>query len=59
MQEPQKSVANVKDSDGATQMLAQTTLRNMLGTKTLEQVLSDRKVISSGMQVCVLIIIGY
>jgi len=50
VQEPQKSVANVKDSDGATQMLAQTTLRNILGTKTLQQVLSDRKVISSGMQ---------
>jgi len=50
VQEPSKSVANVKDCDGSTRLLAQTTLRNMLGTRTLEQILSDREYISGGMQ---------
>lgn len=46
------SIANVENADGATRLLAQTTLRNMLGTKSLSEVLTDREYISSGMQVC-------
>ncbi|KAK1169548.1 erythrocyte band 7 integral membrane protein-like [Acipenser oxyrinchus oxyrinchus] len=45
------SVANVSDSDQATRLLAQTTLRNVLGTKNLSQILSDREEIAHNMQV--------
>ena len=34
----------------ATQLLAQTTLRNMLGTKTLQEILSDREAIATLME---------
>ncbi|XP_053551374.1 stomatin-like [Bombina bombina] len=44
------SVANITDADSATQLLAQTTLRNVLGTKSLAQILSDREEISHSMQ---------
>lgn len=50
VQDATMSIANVENSDGATRLLAQTTLRNMLGTKTLAEVLTDREYISSGMQ---------
>jgi len=40
----------VKNADGATRLLAQTTLRNILGTKSLSEVLTDREFISAGMQ---------
>ena len=49
--DPIKSVANVSNADFATRLLAQTTLRNMLGTKNLSEVLSDREAIAHGMQV--------
>ncbi|XP_042335512.1 stomatin-like isoform X2 [Sceloporus undulatus] len=44
------SVANVAYSDPATRLLAQTTLRNVLGTKNLCQLLSDREEIARSMQ---------
>src|SRR5271170_7899974 len=45
------SVANVENAHHSTRLLAQTTLRNMLGTKNLAEILSDREAISSCMQV--------
>jgi erythrocyte band 7 integral membrane protein len=44
------SVTNVKDTQYATQLLAQTTLRNILGTKSLQEILSDRENIALNMQ---------
>ncbi|CAF89245.1 unnamed protein product, partial [Tetraodon nigroviridis] len=44
------AVANVTKADVATQLLAQTTLRNALGTKSLAEILSDREEISHSMQ---------
>lgn len=49
--DPIASVANVSNADYATRLLAQTTLRNVLGTKNLAEVLSDRESISHSMQV--------
>ncbi|XP_066555980.1 stomatin isoform X2 [Amia ocellicauda] len=45
------SVANVSNADSSTRLLAQTTLRNVLGTKNLSELLSDREEISHSMQV--------
>ncbi|CAF0920188.1 unnamed protein product [Adineta steineri] len=47
---PVISVTNVKDTQSATQLLAQTTLRNILGTKTLQEILCEREVIAQSMQ---------
>ncbi|VDM98034.1 unnamed protein product [Thelazia callipaeda] len=44
------SVTNVEDASHSTKLLAQTTLRNILGTKTLAEMLSDREAISMQMQ---------
>merc|ERR1712242_356755 len=44
------SVANVENAHHSTRLLAQTTLRNILGTKNLHEILSDRESISSNMQ---------
>ncbi|XP_016356695.1 stomatin (EPB72)-like 3a [Sinocyclocheilus anshuiensis] len=49
--DPICSVANVSNADHATQLLAQTTLRNVLGTKSLSELLSDREGISNNMQI--------
>ena len=38
-------------------LLAQTTLRNILGTKNLHEILSDRESISSSMQVVFLYVL--
>ena len=46
------SVANVENAHHSTRLLAQTTLRNILGTKSLHEILSDRESISGSMQVC-------
>ena len=46
------SVTNVSDAQGSTKLLAQTTLRNMIGTKNLSDILMDREGLSSQMQVC-------
>jgi len=45
------SVVNVTNVHYATRLLAQTTLRNVLGTKNLSEILSDRENISHFMQV--------
>lgn len=50
VQDATMSIANVENADGATRLLAQTTLRNVLGTKTLQEVLTDRDHISANMQ---------
>lgn len=47
---PTVSVANVANAAHSTQLLAQTTLRNVLGTKQLGEILSDRDQISESMQ---------
>lgn len=44
------SVTNVENSRYSTQLLAATTLRNILGTKTLQEILSDRENIAHSMQ---------
>ena len=48
---PTISVANVENAHHSTRLLAQTTLRNMLGTKNLSEILADREAVSQGMQV--------
>jgi len=45
------SVANVENAHHSTRLLAQTTLRNVLGTKNLSEILSEREAISNMMQV--------
>ncbi|XP_076091135.1 band 7 protein AGAP004871-like isoform X3 [Mytilus galloprovincialis] len=44
------SITNVEDSNRSTRLLAATTLRNVLGTKNLSEILSDRETISHVMQ---------
>jgi erythrocyte band 7 integral membrane protein len=44
------SITNVEDSNRSTRLLAATTLRNVLGTKNLSEILSDRENISHVMQ---------
>merc|ERR1712012_1179054 len=46
---PMKSVVNVANASRSTRLLASTTLRNMLGTKILADVLSDREEIAKSM----------
>ncbi|XP_074655776.1 band 7 protein AGAP004871-like [Tubulanus polymorphus] len=46
------SVANVEDAHHSTRLLAQTTLRNVLGTRNLSEILSERESISAAMQEC-------
>lgn len=43
------AVANITNADAATRLLAQTTLRNVLGTKNLAEILSDREEIAHSM----------
>ena len=45
------SVVNVENAAASTRLLAQTTLRTVLGTKNLSEILSDRENISHFMQV--------
>ncbi|XP_070296352.1 stomatin-like [Salvelinus sp. IW2-2015] len=47
---PISAVANVSNAHSSTRLLAQTTLRNVLGTKNLADLLSDREGISHSMQ---------
>ena len=49
--DPFMAVVNVENAMGATGLLAQTTLRNILGTKTLAEILSEREAVSHQMQV--------
>ncbi|XP_065918186.1 stomatin-4-like isoform X2 [Dysidea avara] len=48
--DPKTSVTNIKDASRATKLLAQTTLRNVLGAHTLAEMLSERDSISGQMQ---------
>jgi len=41
----------VENANRSTRLLAQTTLRNVLGTKNLSEILADREHISHTMQV--------
>ena len=50
IQNPTMSVAEVENVSLSTFLLAQTTLRNMLGTKTLAEILAEREAISHEMQ---------
>lgn len=45
------SIINVENAHASTKLLAATTLRNIMGTKTLSEVLSDRETIAHMMQV--------
>lgn len=47
---PAVSILNVEDAARSTRLLAQTTLRNVLGTKDLAQILMDREEMSVTMQ---------
>merc|ERR1712117_731266 len=46
---PMKSVVNVANASQSTRLLASTTLRNILGTKNLHDILSDREEIAKNM----------
>ena len=48
---PMMSVTNVEDASRSTRLLSQTTLRNILGTKTLSEILAERESVSHLMQV--------
>jgi erythrocyte band 7 integral membrane protein len=47
---PTVAVANVEDYNRSTRLLASTTLRNVLGTKALSEILADRESIAHTMQ---------
>ena len=48
---PTMSIINVENANSATYFVAQTTLRNVLGTKKLSELLTDRDSIGDEMQV--------
>ncbi|VDK73726.1 unnamed protein product [Dibothriocephalus latus] len=48
---PVVAVTNVEDADRSTRLLAATTLRNVLGTRSLSEILAERESISGSMQV--------
>ena len=50
VRDPTSAVANVDDYSGSARLLAATTLRNVLGTKNLGDILSERESIASEMQ---------
>lgn len=50
------SIANVENAHHSTRLLAQTTLRNTMGTRQLHEILSERMTISGSMQVCKLLL---
>ena len=47
------SITNVENAKSSTRLLAQTTLRNVLGTKNLSEILMERDTISHTMQVLI------
>lgn len=49
--DPISSVNNVSNANYSTRLLAATTLRNALGTRTLQEILQDRENIAHHMQV--------
>ncbi|XP_060534274.1 band 7 protein AAEL010189-like isoform X2 [Cylas formicarius] len=50
IQDPLKAVVKVTNYSNSTRLLAMTTLRNILGTRNLAEILSDREAISHAMQ---------
>ena len=50
VKDPTSAVANVDDYSGSARLLAATTLRNVLGTKNLGDILSERESIATEMQ---------
>jgi erythrocyte band 7 integral membrane protein len=50
VKDPTSAVANVDDYSGSSLLLVATTLRNVLGTKTLGDILSERESIATEMQ---------
>ncbi|KAF5284644.1 hypothetical protein FQR65_LT13475 [Abscondita terminalis] len=50
IEEPLNAVTKVSNLSNSTRLLAMTTLRNILGTKNLSEILSDREAISLAMQ---------
>ena len=48
--DPVLSVNRVADAQFSTRLLAATTLRNILGTKTLQEILQDKESLSQNMQ---------
>ena len=53
----QENAGQYQENDVFCRLLAQTTLRNILGTKNLHEILSDRESISSSMQVVFLYVL--
>ena len=51
VKDPISAVANVDDYSGSARLLAATTLRNVLGTRNLGDILADRESIAQEMQV--------
>ena len=49
IRDPMAAVCNVQDAAKSTRLLASTTLRNILGTKSLSEILSDRESIGEGL----------
>ena len=52
VKDPISAVTNVDDYSGSARLLAATTLRNVLGTRNLGDILSERESIAHEMQVC-------
>nr|XP_023012789.1 band 7 protein AGAP004871-like isoform X1 [Leptinotarsa decemlineata] len=50
IQDPLNAVVKVSNYSNSTRLLAMTTLRNILGTRSLAEILSDREAISHAMQ---------
>ena len=50
--DPVTSVTNVENAEFSTRLLAATTLRNILGTSTLQEILQDKEKLARHMQVC-------
>ena len=51
---PVMSIINVENSQNSTRLLAATTLRNILGTRTLQEILMEKESIAHHMQVLIL-----
>ena len=50
VKDPISAVSNVDDYSASARLLSATTLRNVLGTKSLKEILSDRETIARDMQ---------
>lgn len=51
IKDAKRSVTKIRNAAGSTKLLAQTTLRNMIGTKTLAEALLNREEVSRQMQI--------